>query len=210
MVHPVRELFTNTCIEESTEPSQYFVLDLGSTHSTRRLDPYEPELILFLNVMATLRKSCIPPLKHTSRPTRGKKSVTSNYRRIKAGSIINLDSVTGNSIPSWTPNCCPGDFSDSLLMLDDSAENESMNEPTEHELHCKSSIEGWNELRSSIRSTLTESAAMRVGQLCSSCPELATLRCQRCGPMTFFCPQCFLTAHNDANIFHVAETWQVG
>ncbi len=43
LVHPVPELFTNTCIEESTEPSRYFVLDLGLADLT----PMNPNSFYF-------------------------------------------------------------------------------------------------------------------------------------------------------------------
>ena len=82
-------------------------------------------------------------------------------------------------------------------------------EPTEHELHCKSSVAGWDKVRKAIQMVVTEQAAMDEVPLCLLCGELANLRCQRCGPLGLFCSKCFLSYHSEANIFHVAEKWEV-
>ncbi len=75
--------------------------------------------------------------------------------------------------------------------------------------HCKSSVEGWNEIRDLILITATERAALEKGQICSICSELASQRCQRCGPFAFFCSECFTNAHEVTNIFHLAEKWEI-
>ena len=54
-----------------------------------------------------------------------------------------------------------------------------VHEFTEHELHCKSSVTGWKELRESILAVVTESVALEERQLCSICSQMACLRCQR-------------------------------
>ena len=58
-----------------------------------------------------------------------------------------------------------------------------VHEFTEHELHCKSSVTGWKELRESILAVVTESAALEERQLCSICSQMACLRCQRIGQL---------------------------
>ena len=37
----------------------------------------------------------------------------------------------------------------------------------------------------------------------------ATLRCEECGPLGYFCLECFDNAHRAVNRFHVAEKWEV-
>ena len=64
-------------------------------------------------------------------------------------------------------------------------------EPTEHELHCKSSVAGWDKIRKEIRMVVTEQAAMDEVQVCLLCGELAYLRCQHCGPFGFFAQNAF-------------------
>ena len=61
-----------------------------------------------------------------------------------------------------------------------------LQEPTKHEIHCKSSVEGWDNVREGIRMVVTEEAAMDEEQLCLICGELACLRCECCGPGGFF------------------------
>ena len=82
-------------------------------------------------------------------------------------------------------------------------------EPTHHELHCKASVKGWAEHRKKLLSVLTESAAMPLGQLCALCPNNALYRCQECGPLIFYCQECFCSQHKSANYFHTAEKWEV-
>ena len=49
----------------------------------------------------------------------------------------------------------------------------SLHEPTEHELLCKSSIAGWENLREAFQEVVTEKKALE-GQMCIVCGELAT------------------------------------
>ena len=64
-------------------------------------------------------------------------------------------------------------------------------------------------MRESILALVTEKAALEEGETCIVCAEVASLRCQRCGPLGFFCYQCFINVHSEANLFHVAEKWEV-
>ena len=158
--------------------------------------------------MVTFRKSRLPALKHTSRPTRGPKSVTSNHRGAPSLRISSSGALQPAEVTSTQAIVDASDVDETFVESDVLIESD-VHEFTEHELHCKSSVTGWKELRESILAVVTESAALEERQLCSICSQMACLRCQRCGPMTFFCSQCFHKAHSDVNIFHIAEKWEV-
>ena len=82
-------------------------------------------------------------------------------------------------------------------------------EPTAYELERKSVVAGWQKIRGDVLKVVTEAAAMPLDQLCLSCDMLATLRCQQCGPLGFFCHECFKISHRHINFFHVSEKWEV-
>ena len=82
-------------------------------------------------------------------------------------------------------------------------------EPTGYELESKSVVAGWQKIRADILKVVTEAAAMSLDQLCLNCEKLATLRCQQCGPLGFFCHECFKSCHRHVNFFHVSEKWEV-
>ena len=81
--------------------------------------------------------------------------------------------------------------------------------PTLHELQRKSSVKGWEEMRSKFFTATVECSAMPLGQECLFCSEPAKFRCQECGPQIFFCESCWLSHHNKVNFFHTLERWEV-
>ena len=85
----------------------------------------------------------------------------------------------------------------------------SLEEPSHHELQSKASICAWEALRSKFLSAVVESSAMPEEQTCLSCDNPAEFRCQRCGPVSFYCYACYKSHHKSTNIFHVAERWEV-
>ena len=82
-------------------------------------------------------------------------------------------------------------------------------EPTFHELQCKSSVRGWEQLRERFLLAFTEGNAMPLGESCFKCTQVASCRCQECGVGAFYCEDCWISTHNKINIFHVAENWEV-
>ena len=102
-------------------------------------------------------------------------------------------------------------------------------EPTSHELASKGSVAGWDKVRQGMLKAVTEGAGLpfvRVHMLqciyilqctfyaysgmpedlkCTVCANLASMRCHRCGPLGFFCPECFRQYHADLNLFHIGE-----
>ena len=84
-----------------------------------------------------------------------------------------------------------------------------LDEPTNYELESKASVAGWERVRNGMLRAVTEAACLPLAQSCISCDKEASLRCQRCGPLAYFCPDCFDQCHHKTNIFHVAEKWEV-
>ena len=60
-------------------------------------------------------------------------------------------------------------------------------------------------IRSEILQCVTKAAAMPLSQLCHVCKKEASMRCCRCGPLSFFCVDCFESCHEHNNIFHVGK-----
>ena len=151
-------------------------------------------------VMA-LQKFTLPRLKLTHRPAFGKKSVGIVPREVVANETLELSEEGASS--TMTPDV--GD-----ILFDDGFSPEyEVVEPTGHKLESRSSVEGWEAIRIGLRNVVTESAAMPLEQKCFMCCDQASLRCPRCGPLGFYCCDCFKKAHCHVNVFHVAEKWEV-
>ena len=68
----------------------------------------------------------------------------------------------------------------------------SLEEPSHHELQSKASIGAWEALRSKVLSAVVESSAIPEEQMCLYCDNPAEFRCQRCGPVSFYCYTCYM------------------
>ncbi len=135
-----------------------------------------------------------------TRHTSGRVSKTVIHRGCSSGAkqeVVASSASNSDSDPLLT---------DSLLT--DSLLTENL-EPSHHELETKSNILGWNKIRSSLLTALTESECMAVSQICSVCLVPALIRCQECGPGSYYCIQCFGDEHTTNNIFHAAKKWEV-
>lgn len=110
------------------------------------------------------------------------------------------------------PNSAEGFSTNSVPVFPDLQipDYDLLEEPSHHELQSKASISAWEGLRNSMLLVVTESCAMPVAQVCSSCASSAEFWCQRCGPVAFYCYDCFNRQHRSMNIFHVAERREVG
>ena len=84
-----------------------------------------------------------------------------------------------------------------------------LEEPTDYELESKASVAGWERVRYGMLRAVTEAACLPLAQSCISCEKAASLCCEQCGPLAYFCPDCFDQCHHKENIFHVAEKWEV-
>ena len=197
------------------EPGQYIYWPaswpLGArAHVRGAFNPFNPHLLRphpFIKARERMSysKFNLPVLKLTHRPTTAPKTVTFVHR----SSSSHLDSVPVDySGLDSGPELGTLDHKGCFLEESSSSGLESC-EPTEHELSCKSSVAGWEGIRLKLRTSVTEGAAMPLGQKCIMCEETACYRCQQCGPLGYFCSSCFMKLHSRINIFHVPEQWEV-
>lgn len=138
-------------------------------------------------------------LRLTQRPTFGSKCTSIIHRSLSCSGAGPNDHPESPSSPLAEPQF------DELFLDPAGTEPES----TEHELRCLSSVEGWESIRDGLRKAVTESAAMPLDQRCVNCNEPASLRCQRCGPLGFYCSSCFGMLHCQVNVLHIPEKWEV-
>lgn len=153
--------------------------------------------------MAAYRKSAVPALKVTRWSTSGEKSTSSVHRR--------LDN-TNTEATSDQPQIprLGNELQNPIMDFEMMSHMQDNSEPTEHELSCLSSVAGWDEIRDKLRTAVTENAAMPQGQICINCAEIAWFRCQRCGPLGYFCSlSCYSHLHSGISLFHVPEKWEV-
>ena len=87
--------------------------------------------------------------------------------------------------------------------------NDFIEGPSLHTIQKEANAEAWKKIRPMILRAVVENEGMPAKQLCIMCSELAAVRCRKCGPFAFFCNHCFLHAHTQVNLFHVAEEWKV-
>lgn len=83
--------------------------------------------------------------------------------------------------------------------------------PSMYKIQQDTAASGWEKIRSSLLRAAVEANAMPPEQCCVNepCVARATLRCQKCGLSSFYCPDCFIDIHAHSNFFHVAEEWKV-
>ena len=83
--------------------------------------------------------------------------------------------------------------------------------PSLYKIQQDTAASGWEKIRSSLLRAAVEASAMPPEQCCVNepCIARATLRCQKCGLSSFYCPDCFIDIHAHSNFFHVAEEWKV-
>ena len=167
--------------------------------------------------MAFYQRFMLAPLKLTQRPDAARMLV---YRgvattRQQEPSASNGDSIGSEQEPSASAEENMGqelsvDSSETTVVQDFLPDSPPIiDEPTHHELQSKANVRGWEQLRSRFLSVRTECSAMPFGQLCLLCPNQAEFRCQECGPLIFYCRDCFCSRHEKVNLFHVAERWEV-
>jgi hypothetical protein len=71
-------------------------------------------------------------------------------------------------------------------------------------------ISNWEKVRDSLLTARIENACFPEESNCIVCKaEVATMRCEYCGPRQYFCLKCAQEIHAERNKFHVLEQWQV-
>ena len=151
------------------------------------------------------RHVVLPPFKLTKRSSTGVQ-VRDVHRSVFAHRCAPLEP------PEAIPNADDVEESHSLLLeepMDSEVSNFALEELTHHELQSRASVESWGKLRKMMISTAMEGCAMPIAQQCLLCPSPAVFRCQQCGPVVYYCSDCFCKQHESANFFHVAEKWEV-
>lgn len=149
------------------------------------------------------RRFSLPSLKLTQRPVLGEKSI--HFIKQGSNSLFQGNKVQGNS----GSDCTVDEESSRSLQMTDSEGMGDVIEVTSHELESKANAAGWAGVRRGMLTAVTEAAAMPLSQGCLNCDLSALFRCQQCGPLGFFCEECFLKCHSSVNIFHVPEKWEV-
>ena len=150
------------------------------------------------------RRFPLPALKLTQRPAFGQKS-----EKVIQRGVSDSQPVSSYNEPKEYPDESPENssrFASPFAMLQPITE---LKEPTDYELESKASVAGWERVRNGMLRAVTEAACLPLAQSCISCEKAASLRCQQCGPLAYFCPDCFDQYHHKVNIFHVAEKWEV-
>lgn len=164
------------------------------------------------------RRVSLPALKVTQRPTCGEKTVelflrgvpepieqhsqggpSNDQNLLQSQQAMSTEDIV-NHISPFELHTPPGAVNMSSF---------DIQEPTCFELETKASVAGWERVRQGILVAMTETAAMPLGQICLNCEEEASVRCKQCGPVCFYCVECFQSCHSSVNFFHVAEKWEV-
>ena len=142
--------------------------------------------------MAFRKHLKLPPYRLTQRC-----GTAVNVRSVHRGENQHATPPSTSSESERVPSPCPESF--------EQAEEES----TLHELQSKASVKGWSKIRNQLLKAAVSCSELPANQLCIVCNEPALLRCQQCGPLIHYCDQCFSKQHNNVNLFHVAEKWEV-
>jgi len=83
-------------------------------------------------------------------------------------------------------------------------------EETMYSIEAKSSVAGWEAVRERLLFAVTEALGMPVGQMCVLCRTSdAVIRCQQCGPQSYYCQACTDTVHSQCSFLHTTERWTV-
>lgn len=160
------------------------------------------------------KRLSLPPLKVTQRSTSYSSSVKSSIYRgncEKKLQLSNLECSDSVEIqdPPTTEEPLDDAFGDSHVCSMAYSPDSPGEGITLHELQCKANVAGWKRVRQEMLAMITEKQAMPPNQPCITCKDAASCRCQRCGPLGFFCLDCFQEQHKVINVFHVAEKWEV-
>ena len=148
-------------------------------------------------IMADHRRFRLPSLKVTVRDTTGK-----SERKIVHPQVVLPSSYTVKS-DMETVSMEPATF--------EGSSEDFIEGPSLHSIQKEANAEAWKKIRPRMLKAIVENEAMPTNQLCILCTaELAVLRCRKCGPFAFLCNPCFFNAHNQVNLFHIAEEWKVG
>ena len=95
--------------------------------------------------MASYKRFVLPALRHTSRPTQGPKKVSSLHRGVTGVKGSSSEIVLPDAEPSSSLQ--PSTWFDISSLSEPTTSTTLIQEPTENEIHCKSSVAGWDKIR---------------------------------------------------------------
>ena len=157
--------------------------------------------------MASYKRFKLPSLKVTNHSL----CETKELHRNQSHSLIIDEAATVNKENDTTvEESSSTNAADDMLGFADHTQDSSMIEPTVYELQQRATVAAWEQLPGKMLSIAVENCALPVGQNCLTCINPAKFRCERCGPLVFYCFDCFCNQHETTNFFHVAEEWEVG
>lgn len=146
------------------------------------------------------RRCSLPPLKLTRRRAFAPKAEEIVQR---GSSDVQPDTLPASAkVTSCTEQCLSSSPTWEL--------QQDLEEPTSHELESRAAVAGWERIRCGMLKAVTEAAGMPESPKCVICGDVASMRCQRCGPLGVFCPECFYQYHAHLNLFHIAEKYENG
>ena len=154
------------------------------------------------------RSFTLPPLKLTRRPAYGTPKRENLHQGVR---VVETPSNQRPRDKSDNPNALPSSaMASSSVSMDLESETSHEDEQTMYTIESKTSVAGWEAIRKKLLFTVTESVGMPVGQMCVLCREnCAVVRCQQCGPQSYYCQACVDTSHSRFTFLHAMEQWTV-
>ncbi len=144
-----------------------------------------------------------PAIRLTKRPTRGKRKVEYLYK----GDAAEIETSTSTArVTSGLSQFEEANLSPPVTV---SGPGTRSSEPTTFAIESKSAVVGWEKVRLALLNAVVEAAAMPLHQVCVLCNLESSLRCKQCGPISYYCINCFKETHAKVNFLHVAEKWEV-
>ena len=146
--------------------------------------------------------------KHSTRGPSQNEIIHPNYGLIPPQDVKESEK-SNEAVPGSDADSCP-----SYPEMDPGGDAGSFGDiegPSMYKIQQDTAASGWEKIRSSLLRAAVEANAMPPEQCCVNkpCVARATLRCQKCGLSSFYCPDCFIDMHAYSNFFHVAEEWKV-
>ena len=149
----------------------------------------------------------LPPLRMTKRPAFGATVRKDVHRGVD---------VVESSHSQDSPKLCPSGSDPPVLQdeVDVDEDHWDVNPShydgsTMHEIEARSGVAGWEAVRQRLLEAVTEAQGMPLNQLCMLCDSPASVRCKQCGPLSYYCLECFEQVHSSINFLHAAESWIV-
>lgn len=81
---------------------------------------------------------------------------------------------------------------------------------SQHEQRSISALNNWASIRDDCFSAYVDEMFFSPNSKCIQCEvNMASIRCQKCGPQVFLCQSCCEVLHSTVNHYHTPEIWKV-